>query len=119
MSYCLKEVVWVGSSLRDLKDFPPEVKDEIGFALHQVQEGKKPNKAKPFKGLEVNVMEIVCDFDTNAYRTLYVVKFDDTIYVLHCFQKKSKTGIKTPQKDIALIRQRLQMAKMIAHKKRG
>lgn len=109
-----RKIVWVGSSRKDLKELPGEVKDEIGFALHLVQEGKTPFNAKPFKGLGPGVMEIVCDYDTNTYRAVYAIKIGDEIYVLHTFQKKSKSGIKTPQKEVDLIEQRLRMAKQIA-----
>lgn len=115
--YHLREVIWVGSSLKDLKELPLEVKDEIGFALHQVQEGKTPFNVKPFKGFGSGVMEIVSDFDTNTYRAVYAVKIGNEIYILHTFQKKSKSGIKTPLRDIELIEQRLKMAKKIAENK--
>ena len=110
----LKEVIWVGSSLKDLKTFSSEVKDEIGFSLHLAQEGKTPQNAKPFHGLGAGVMEIVCDFNTDTYRVVYALKIGNALYVLHSFQKKSKSGIKTPQKEIDLIKQRLKMAKKIA-----
>lgn len=107
----LRELEWVGSSLQDLKEFPDLVLDEIGYALHLVQEGKKPRNAKPLKGLDSGVMEIVADFDTNTYRAVYAVKIGNTVYVLHCFQKKSTKGISTPKKEIDLIKKRLQAVK--------
>ena len=110
----LRNIIWVGSALKDLKMLPTEVKDEIGFTLHQIQEGKTPSNTKPLKGFGSGVMEIVCDFDTNTYRAIYAIKIGDEIYALHAFQKKSKTGIKTPQKEIDLIEQRLKIAKQIA-----
>lgn len=110
----LREMIWVGSTLKDLKTFPSEVKDEIGFALHRVQEGKTPENSKPLKGIGAGVMEIVCNFDTNTYRSVYMVKLNEVVYVLHCFQKKSKSGIKTPKKEIELVEKRLKMAKLIA-----
>ncbi len=114
----MKDIIWVGSSRKDLKGFPKEVMDEIGFSLFQVQEGKIPGNAKPFKGLGPGILEIVCDFNTNAYRAIYATKIAEEIYVLHTFQKKSKKGIKTPLKEINLIKQRLNMAKEIATAKR-
>lgn len=108
-----KRLIWIGRSLDDLKEFPEEVKDEIGYALHQVQSGDVPLKAKQLKGLRPAVMEIVSNYDTNSYRSVYTVKIGHSVYVLHCFQKKSKTGIKTPKNDIDIIKQRLKDAKYI------
>ena len=107
----LKQLNFVGSSLRDLRHFPEEVKDDMGYALHQAQEGKMLAAAKPLAGFGgAGILEIMDDFDGNTYRAAYTVKFKQVIYVLHCFQKKSKQGIKTPQREIELIRQRLKMA---------
>ena len=114
----MKDLIWIGSSLEDLKEFPEDVIDSLGYALHEVQEGYKPRKAKPLTGVGSGVMEIVCDFDSNTYRAIYALKLGDVIYVLHCFQKKSKTGIATPKKDIELIRARLHDAQLL-YKKRG
>jgi len=105
----LKELVWVGSSKKDLKGFPEEVQDEMGYALHVAQMGGKHISAKPLKGIN-GVMEIVSDFNTDTYRAVYAVKIKDAIYVLHAFQKKSKSGISTPKQDIDLIKQRLATA---------
>jgi phage-related protein len=113
----VKQLIWVGSTLKDLKEFTAEVKDEIGFALHQVQEGKTPQHAKPLKGFGSGVMEIVCDFNTNTFRAVYTVQISETVYVLHVFQKKLTTGIKTSQKDLRLIMQRLKLATIIAESK--
>lgn len=105
-----KELVWVGSSWDDLKKFPPEVQDEIGYALYVAQEGDKHPKAKPLKGF-TGVMEIRSTFRTNTYRTIYTTKINETIYVLHAFQKKSKKGIQTPRKEIDIIKRRLKKLK--------
>lgn len=113
----LKEIIWVGNSLKNLKEFPEEVKDNIGYSLHNVQEGLVPKNAKPLKGFKPAVMEIVASYDTNTYRAIYTVKIGELLYVLHCFQKKSKTGIKTPKQEIDLIRQRLHEAEIINHSK--
>ncbi len=101
----LKKVVWHGSSYRDLKEFPDEVQKHIGYALHFAQRGEKHPDAKSLKGLPV--MEIVSRFDTNTYRTVYYTKIAERIVVLHCFQKKSKHGIATPQYEMDVIWQRL------------
>ncbi|MCI5120303.1 MAG: addiction module toxin RelE [Candidatus Electrothrix sp. AUS4] len=106
-------VVWVGSSLEDLRSFPDAVKDEIGYALHRAQEGKKHHNAKPLKGFS-GVLEIISSKQTDTYRAVYAVKLGDNIYVLHTFKKKSKTGIKTPKSDIDMIKKRLQEARILA-----
>jgi phage-related protein len=107
----IKTVIWIGSSKKIVQDFPLEVRKAIGFALYQAQEGKKHIHAKPLKGFSgAGVLEIVEDFDGDTYRAIYTVKFEDFIYVIHAFQKKSKTGIKTPKQEIDLIKQRLKLA---------
>lgn len=106
----MKTIVFVGSSQKDIQDFPEEVKDDIGYALYQVQRGAVPACAKTLKGLGTGVLEIIEDAREGTYRTVYTVKFDEAVYVLHCFQKKSKHGIETPQKDMELIRQRLKLS---------
>lgn len=107
----LRPITWMGTTLENLQSLPKSVQREIGFALHQVQEGKKPSNAKPLKGFGAGVLEIVSDYNKNTYRAVYAVKLGDNVYVLHVFQKKSKAGIKTPQQDIHLIEQRLRDAK--------
>ena len=109
----MKDVVWIGSSLEDLDEFPEDVKDEIGYALYQAQIGLKPSNAKPLTGIGGGIMEVVSDFDRNTYRAVYAVKIGDVIYVLHCFQKKSKHGIATPKQELDLIKQRLKDAKQL------
>lgn len=109
----IKKLRWVGSSREDLKEFPEEVQDFIGYGLYEAQLGSFPSYAKPFKGAN-GVFEIVCDFDKSTYRTVYAIKLGSYIYVLHSFQKKSVTGIKTPKHEVDLIKTRLQTAKLIA-----
>ena len=70
----VKPVVWIGSSLEDLKEFPEDVQDEIGYALYQAQTGKKHPNAKPMKELS-GVMEIVSDYDKDTYRAVYTVRY--------------------------------------------
>jgi len=109
----IKQVVWVGNSLTELRAFPEEVKDVVGYALNAVQEGSHPRSAKPLKGFKFPVMEMVSDYNTNTYRSVYTIQFDEAVYVLYCFQKKSVWGIKTPKPDINLIKQRLKRAEEI------
>jgi phage-related protein len=107
----LKRVDFVGSSQEDIKSFPEEVRSDIGYALFAAQRGEKPESAKPRRGFGgAGVLEIVENFDSNTYRAVYTVKFPKVLYVLHCFQKKAKHGIKTSQQDINLIKQRLRAA---------
>lgn len=112
MSPPLSLVEWIASSLDDLKDFPEEVKQAVGYALYRAQGGEKHPNAKPFKGFKgAGVLEVVEDFDGDTYRAVYTVKFKGVVYVLHAFQKKSKHGIATSNQDIELIKARLNRAK--------
>ena len=106
----LRPLRWVGSSKRDYGRFPARVQDNLGFALFLVQTGQHPPAAKPLRGLGSGVVELVEDFDGDAYRAVYTVRFSGAVYVLHAFMKKSKRGIKTPKTDIDLIKQRLRDA---------
>jgi phage-related protein len=81
---------WVGSAKRDLLAFPEAVKDGIGTALSIAQFGGKHPAAKPWKGAGSGVLEVVEDYDGNTYRAVYTVRFRSAVYVLHCFQKKSR-----------------------------
>lgn len=108
----IKPLEWVGSSLEDLKEFPEEVKGEIGYALYLAQVGDKHPNTKPLKGFKgASVLEVVEYFDGDTYRAIYTVKLPKAVYVLHIFQKKSKHGIATPKQDIDLIEARLERAK--------
>jgi phage-related protein len=107
----IRPVAWIGSSKADLSAFPEEVKDSIGFALYMAQQGGKHHNAKPLRGFGgAGILEIVDDFDGDTYRAVYTVRFAGRVYVLHVFQKKSKTGIKTPRAEISLIQSRLKRA---------
>ncbi len=105
-----KPLYWVGSSKRDLLDFPEAVKDDIGSALGVAQFGGKHPAAKPWKGAGPGVLEIFEDYQGGAYRTVYTVRFERAVYVLHAFQKKSPRGIKTARPDVELVRRRLKVA---------
>ena len=110
----LTELVWVGSSKKDLKEFPEEVVDDVGFALETVQRGQRPVDAKVLQGFGgASVLEIVADFNTDTFRAAYTVKFAGRIYVLHCFQKKSTQGSKTPKQHTDLIEKRIKLAREI------
>lgn len=106
-----KEIIWVGDSKDNLRAFPEDVKDVMGFALRLAQQGGKHPAAKPLKGFKgAGVLEIVEDYDGDTYRAVYTVRFKGRIYVLHAFQKKSKKGIQTPKIVMDLIRERLKRA---------
>jgi phage-related protein len=106
-----KGVVWVGSSLGDLRSFPDSVKLTMGFALFQAQCGGKHLQAKVLKGFKGSgVLEVVEDYDGDAYRMMYTVRFSDVVYVLHSFQKKSKKGVETPKHEMDIVEARLKMA---------
>ncbi len=112
MSLTLKQLEWISSSRDDLRTFPEDVQQSIGFALHRAQLGSKHPDAKPLKGFKGSgVLEVVEDFDGDTYRAVYTVKFEGVVYVLHAFQKKSKRGIATPRQDIELIETRLKRAR--------
>ncbi len=111
MTFVLKPLDFVGSARKDLLQFPVSVRKAVGRALMATQMGGKPEQAKPLKGFGgAGVLEIIEDHDGDTYRAVYTVRFEGVVYVLHCFQKKSKTGIKTPQQEIKLIQQRLKQA---------
>ena len=104
----VKPLRWVGSSRGDVQSFPQPVRSEIGHALYVAQCGETDPAAKPLKGFGGrSVQEIVTPFAGDTWRTVYTVRFEDAVYVLHAFQKKSKSGIATPKKEIDLIRKRL------------
>jgi phage-related protein len=110
-----KPAEFMGSSREDLAEFPVEVKDVFGFAIFQAQLGGRHQRAKPLTGGKdfrgASVLEVVDDFDGNTYRAVYTVRFAGVVYVLHAFQKKSKSGIATPKSEIAIIKARLARAK--------
>jgi phage-related protein len=104
----LKPVRWVGSSLKDVRSFPRKVKGEIGAALFAAQKGETDPSAKALKGFGGRgVMEIVTPHIGDTWRTVYTIRIQGVVYVLHAFQKKSKSGIATPKKEIDLVWRRL------------
>lgn len=111
----LKKVVWLGSTLKDLRSFPAAVQDHVGYALYVAQSGSKHRDAKPLKGFGgAGVLEVVTDYRGDTFRAVYTLRFADTLFVLHAFQKKSKLSRETPRRELELIRQRLREAEEIA-----
>lgn len=107
----MKPLFFTGPSREDLKAFPEEVKDATGFALYLAQNGEKHPHARPLKGFGgASVLEIIEDHAGDTYRTVYTVRMEYAIYVLHAFQKKSKRGIATPPREISLVKARLREA---------
>jgi phage-related protein len=107
-----KPLEWAGATRKDLAAFPSEVRRAIGLALDAAQYGGKHPSAKPWKGDGSGVLEIVDDHRGDTYRAVYTVPFKRAVYVLHVFQKKSKTGIKTDRSDQELVRSRLRAAEL-------
>lgn len=107
----MRPLAWIGSSKRDLKRFPGEVQDRLGFALFGAQIGQKPPNAKPLKGFGGGgVLELLEDHQGNTYRAVYTVRFAEAVYVLHAFQKKSKSGVATPKHEVDVVQIRLKEA---------
>ena len=105
-----RPLLWVASSKRNYGEFPPRVQDTLGFELFLAQTGQHPPSAKPLKGIGSGIVELIEDFDGDTYRTVYTVRFQEAVYVLHAFKKKSKRGIATPKSDIDLNKRRLKDA---------
>lgn len=111
-----KQVVWLGSTARDIASFPIEAKLKLGTALRVAQEGGTHASAKPMKGDLREVIEVVALCDDGTYRIMYTAKLGDTIYVLHAFQKKAHRGIATPKHELDVVAQRLRAAKKVAQR---
>jgi phage-related protein len=110
-----RSLAWIGSAKKDLMALPVEVRKFFGHALDFAQRGDQHSAAKVLKGFGGSgVLEVVEDDAGGTYRAVYTVKFEDAVYVLHCFQKKSKSGIETPKADMDIIRARLKVAEAFA-----
>jgi phage-related protein len=110
-----KPLQWIGSSKKDLMLLPLDVRKFFGHALDFAQRGGQHDAAKALKGFGgAGVIEIVENDTGGTYRAVYTVKFKEAVFVLHCFQKKSKSGIATPKEDIDIIRARLKVAEALA-----
>lgn len=100
-----KDIIWLGSSKEDLLAFPREARHDAGYQLGLVQFGLEPNDWKPFNGVGSGTKEIRVRDKDGIYRVLYVAKFEEAIYVLHCFQKKTESTAQA-DKEIAKARYR-------------
>jgi phage-related protein len=109
-----KPLRWVASSKKDLVAMPRAVRRKVGFALYLAQIGEKHLATKPLKGFgSAGVVEVVEDYQSDAYRAVYTVRFKRAVYVLHCFKKKSARGAQTPKPDMDVIRARLKLAELM------
>ncbi len=102
-----RPISWIKGALRDYQKFPKGTQTEIRRVLTVAAEGTKADNVKPMKGLGSGVFEIALKYRTDAYRVVYALQIGEAIWVVHAFQKKSKTGIKTPKQDIDLIKKRI------------
>lgn len=110
----MKEIVWIGSSKKDLIALPIDIIRAFGYGLYIVQEGDKPVNSKPLKGFgNISVQELIEYDDKGTYRAVYTIEMKGILYVLHVFQKKSKHNIATPKQEIDLIKSRLKLAREI------
>lgn len=120
MSNSDKPLFWIGSSKKDLMALPVAVRKFFGHTLNFAQCGEQHDAAKVMTGFAgAGVLEVVEDDADGTYRAVYTVKFKEAVFVLHCFQKKSKSGISTPKKDMDIIRARLKVAEALAREMRN
>ncbi len=111
MKSFIKQIIWVGDSKKCIQEFPEEVKKAIGHYLYFAQCGDHHPHIKTLKGLGGKMYEVYEDHRSGTYRAIYMAQIELRIYVLHAFQKKSKSGISTPKKDIELVKARLKFVK--------
>jgi phage-related protein len=106
-----RPVSWIKAARKEFEQFPEDVQSDMRDALTLAAEGQMSGKAKPFKGVEGGVFEIALRHRGDAFRAIYAVKIDVDIWVIHAFQKKSKSGVRTPQAEVDVIRERLKRLK--------
>lgn len=108
-----RPISWINAALKEFESFPPQAQSICLSALTIAAEGAKADVAKPMKGMGSGVFEIALPHEGNAFRVVYAVQLGEDIWVIHAFQKKSKQGVKTPQREINLIRDRLKELKEV------
>jgi phage-related protein len=106
-----RPISWIKAARKDFEDFPKGAQIELGLALTILAEGRIPDVAKPLTGFGSGVMELAMRHRGDAFRVVYALQIDSDIWVIHAFQKKSKSGIKTPKQEIDLIHERLKRLK--------
>lgn len=110
----MKKLIWIGSSYKDLKAFPLSIRHAMGYALFQAQEGRLPEHAKVLSGMGNACVQEVRENDrSGTYRVIYTVETAEYVFVLHAFQKKSKSGIATPKEEVELLKSRLKEARAL------
>lgn len=114
-----KALVWIGSSKRDLLEMPVALRKHFGVALDIAQQGLRPEGAKLLKGRVAGATQLSDDYHRDTYRAVYTVELEGCLYVLHCFQKKSKRGVETPMADLDLIETRLKAARALHAARKG
>jgi phage-related protein len=102
-----RPISWIKGARKDFEDFPHGAQLDMARALTILAEGRRPDIAKPLTGFGSGVMELALKHRGDAFRVVYALQIGDDIWVIHAFQKKSKTGIKTPKQEIDLIHERL------------
>lgn len=113
----MKKIIWIGSSYEDLQEFPQPVRSAVGYALFFAQTGKRHPHTKIFSGMgNASVIEIKENDVSGTYRLIYTVEIEEHVFVLHAFQKKSKSGIATPKQELNMIKNRLKEAKALYKK---
>lgn len=111
MKQATRPISWIKAARKEYETFPAPVQLEGLRALTVAAEGSKADSAKPLKGFDSGVMEIVLKHRGDAFRVVYAVQIGDDIWVVHAFQKKSTQGIKTPNHEIDLVHNRIQRLK--------
>lgn len=106
-----RTVSWIRAARKSFEKFPLDAQRQMASALEIAAHGETADIAKPMQGLGSGIFEIALPYRGDAYRTVYAVQIDDDIWVIHAFQKKSTQGIKTPKKEIDLIKERLKRLK--------
>lgn len=120
MSNTEKPLIWIGSTKKDLMALPIGVRKFFGHALDFAQRGERHGSAKPLKGFGgAGVLEVVEDDSAGTFRAVYTARFAEAVFVLHCFQKKSRKGVATPKEDLDVIRDRLKVAEMLVKELRN
>src|ERR1700733_755356 len=108
-----RAISWVRAARKAFEEFPVVVQDDMFDALSVASNGGRSAKAKPFKGVDGGIFEIAIQRRGDAFRAIYALRIGEDIWVVHAFQKKSKSGIKTPQFEVDIIRERLKRLREI------
>ena len=106
-----RPISWIKAARKDFEEFPTAVQDDVLAILTAAADGGFPAGVKPLKGLGAGVYEVALRHRTDAFRAVYTVEFAGALWVVHAFQKKSKSGIKTPRYEIDLIARRMRQLK--------